>query len=122
MNRKHNVFIALILLSFILPPAIALAGGPLIAALPPLDPILMAFKDQGVWYFFCFAPQFPYRIPPHYFSLGPPPPLYCPPPCAPVPWHIIRALRPITDNVPTERFSERGIGPSPARRSPDSGY
>jgi hypothetical protein len=51
----------------------------------PLDQSLMAFKEQGVWYYLCSAPVYPCRIPPHYLTFGPPPPHYCPPPCAPAP-------------------------------------
>ena len=51
---------------------------------PPLDVSLMAFKDQGVWYFLCDAPAYPVRIGPHYLMYGPPPP-YCPPPGGPPP-------------------------------------
>jgi hypothetical protein len=50
---------------------------------PPLDPTLMAWKEQGAWYFLCYAPVYPYRIPPHYLTYGPPPAPYCPPPCVP---------------------------------------
>lgn len=53
-------------------------------AYPPLDPTLMGFKDQGVWYFLCAAPIHIERIPPHYLTYGPPPVPYCPPP-APCP-------------------------------------
>lgn len=51
---------------------------------PPLDHTLMGFKEQGVWYFPCVAPEHHPRIPPHYATYGPPPPPYCAPPCAPV--------------------------------------
>lgn len=50
---------------------------------PPLDHSLMGFKEQGVWYFPCAAPEHQPRIPPHYATYGPPPPPYCAPPCAP---------------------------------------
>ncbi|MEW6350573.1 MAG: hypothetical protein AB1646_16030 [Thermodesulfobacteriota bacterium] len=46
---------------------------------PSLDVTLMAFKEQGAWYFLCEAPQFQCRTPHHYSSFGPPPP-HCPPP------------------------------------------
>lgn len=49
---------------------------------PPLDPTLMAWKEQGAWYFLCEAPIYQHRIPPHYLTFGPPPPC-CPPPMCP---------------------------------------
>ena len=49
---------------------------------PLLDASLMAFKEQGIWYFFCVAPEYPCRIPPHYATYAPPPPTCGPPPCA----------------------------------------
>lgn len=70
-----------------LPASLSWGGGAARPAhYPPLDYSLMAFKEQGVWYFLCEAPQYPYRIPPHYATFGPPPPA-CPPPliCAPPP-------------------------------------
>ncbi len=45
----------------------------------PLDQTLMGFKEQGVWYFLCIAPEYPIRIGPQYATYGPPPPP-CPPP------------------------------------------
>ncbi len=60
-------------------------GGTGGASTPPLDTTLMGMKEHGAWYFLCVAPTFPCRIPPHYLTYGPPPPPYCPPPCAPVP-------------------------------------
>jgi hypothetical protein len=61
---------------------------------PPLDPTLMAFKDQGVWYFLCEAPVHNYRIPPHYLTYGPPPVPYCPPPMYPaVPQPPVRKMK-----------------------------
>jgi hypothetical protein len=51
---------------------------------PPLDPVLMGFKDQGVWYFPCVAPVNLYRVPPHYLTFAPPPP-----PCDPVPAYVL---------------------------------
>lgn len=47
---------------------------------PPLDPTLMGWKEQGVWYFLCTSPIRGARIPPHYLTYGPPPVPYCPPP------------------------------------------
>lgn len=60
-------------------------GGTGGASSPPLDPTLMGMKEHGAWYFLCVAPTFPCRIPPHYMTYGPPPPQYCPPPCATAP-------------------------------------
>ncbi|AFM27098.1 hypothetical protein [Desulfomonile tiedjei] len=64
---------------------LAYAGGNSRVHQPPLDVSLMAFKEQGAWYFLCTAPAFPYRIPPHYATYGPPPPPCGPVPCAPAP-------------------------------------
>ena len=50
---------------------------------PELDHALMGFKEQGVWYFPCAAPQYPVRFGPAYVTYGPPPPC-APPACAPV--------------------------------------
>jgi hypothetical protein len=50
---------------------------------PELDYSLMGFKEQGVWYFPCVAPQYPVKIAPCYVSYGPPPPCMPPAPCAP---------------------------------------
>jgi hypothetical protein len=61
------------------------SGGTRGASTPPLDTTLMGMKEHGAWYFLCVAPTFPCRIPPHYLTYGPPPPEYCPPPCAPAP-------------------------------------
>jgi len=58
------------------------AGNAVRPNFPPLDPTLMGFKDQGIWYFLCTAPVFCERIPAHYLTYGPPPP-QCPPPCLP---------------------------------------
>ena len=52
---------------------------------PPLDETLMAFVDQGVWYYLCTAPVYPCRIAPRYLTYGPPPPPCCPVPYAPPP-------------------------------------
>ncbi len=52
---------------------------------PALDASLMAFKEIGIWYFLCVAPEYPCRIPPHYQTYGPPPPPCAPPPCGPPP-------------------------------------
>jgi hypothetical protein len=57
-------------------------GGTGGASNPQLDSTLMGMKEHGAWYFLCTAPIFPCRIPPHYMTYGPPPPPYCPPPCA----------------------------------------
>jgi hypothetical protein len=56
---------------------------------PPLDLSLMAFKEQGVWYFLCEAPIYLYRIPPHFLTIAPPPACWPMPPvhapCPPAP-------------------------------------
>lgn len=62
------------------------AGGTAGGKEPPLDPVLMGMKEQGVWYFLCAAPAYPHRIPPHYATYGPPPPPCGPMPCAPQPF------------------------------------
>ncbi len=49
--------------------------------MPPLDQTLMGFKEQGVWYFLCIAPEHPSRISPNYQTYGPPAPPCPPPPC-----------------------------------------
>lgn len=67
-------------------PTVSSAGGPGPPHYgPPLDGSLMAHKEQGVWYFLCTAPHYPYRIPPHYLVYGPPPPACAPPPCVGAP-------------------------------------
>ena len=48
---------------------------------PPVDWSMMAFKEQGVWYFLCEAPVYLYRIPPHFLTFAPPPPCWPTPPC-----------------------------------------
>jgi hypothetical protein len=68
--------------------SVALGGG---AAKPPpglvhatTDPVLTAFKEQGVWYFPCVAPAYLCRIAPQPMTFGPPPPCGPPTPvCAP---------------------------------------
>lgn len=50
---------------------------------PELDYSLMGFKEQGVWYFPCVAPQYPVKIAPCYVTYGPPPPCMPSAPCAP---------------------------------------
>jgi hypothetical protein len=85
MVKKLGAII--VLATFVsLVPAIAVAGAPVGApgpgGLPPLDQSLMAFKEQGVWYFPCVAPAYLCRIPPHYATYGPPPPVCPPPPMA----------------------------------------
>ena len=47
---------------------------------PPLDYELMAFKNQGIWYFLCEAPLVQVGCPPPVLTAFPP----CPP-CGPVP-------------------------------------
>lgn len=51
------------------------APGP-VAHAPVPDLELMAFKDQGVWYFLCSAPAFPVRVDFHALTYGPPPPCW----------------------------------------------
>jgi hypothetical protein len=88
MNRLISIVAVIVVLGGLSMVAVCLAGGPGghggAMQGPPLDYTLMGFKDQGVWYFPCSAPEFPKRIPPHYQSYGPPPPPYCGVPCAPV--------------------------------------
>jgi hypothetical protein len=87
MNRLISIVAVIVVLGGLTMVGVCLAGGPggHGAAMqgPPLDYTLMGFKDQGVWYFPCSAPEFPKRIPPHYQSYGPPPPPYCGVTCAP---------------------------------------
>lgn len=66
-------------------PGVSWSGGPGTMRPAPLDPVLMGFKEQGVWYFLCTAPEYCYRIPPHFQTYGPPPPPCCPVPLIPVP-------------------------------------
>lgn len=63
-------------------------GGPAAMAPAPLDPVLMGFKEEGVWYFLCEAPAYLHRIPPHFQTYGPPPPPCCPIPLAPAPCKV----------------------------------
>ncbi len=89
MNRLISIVAVIVVLGGLTMVSVCLAGGPgghggAAMQGPPLDYTLMGFKDQGVWYFPCSAPEFPKRIPPHYQSYGPPPPPYCGVPCAPV--------------------------------------
>jgi hypothetical protein len=88
MNRLISVVATIVVLGSLTMVPVCLSGGPgshgPAMQGPPLDYTLMGFKDQGVWYFPCSAPEFPKRIPPHYQSYGPPPPPYCGVPCAPV--------------------------------------
>jgi len=50
-----------------------------------IDYTLMGFKESGVWYFLCTAPQYPVRTVPSYVTYGPPPPCMPPAACAPQP-------------------------------------
>lgn len=92
---KKNLLLALvavIALTFI--PVDCFAGGGPRPMSPPLDPTLMGFKEQGVWYFPCVAPVYRWRIPPHYLTYAPPPPPCMPPvPCAPPPKPLIKVYR-----------------------------
>ncbi len=83
MITKLSRLVAIMILMTLLLGSVCYAGGQRVAYGPPLDETLMAFKEQGVWYFLCEAPVYPYRIPPHYLTFAPPPPPYCPVPCAP---------------------------------------
>ena len=71
------------------------SGGGHSGKMPPLDVTLMGFLEQGVWYFPCFAPMYPHRIPPHYLVYGPPPP-----PCGPFPGVLPgRGVIPVNGNA-----------------------
>ncbi|MGO8821656.1 MAG: hypothetical protein ACLQO6_10570 [Desulfomonilaceae bacterium] len=92
MTRLISILLAMIVFVGLTMVAVSFAGGsggPGGAMQgPPLDYTLMGFKDEGVWYFPCCAPEFTHRIPPHYQTYGPPPPPYCGvpgAPCAPPP-------------------------------------
>ncbi len=81
---KKLIIIVVLIASCSFAASVALAGGGVVVPQrAQLDPTLMAFKDQGVWYFPCEAPIFNPRIPPHYVTYGPPPPPYCCPPVNP---------------------------------------
>jgi hypothetical protein len=88
--------------------------------MPPADLSLMAFKEQGIWYFLCSAPEFPYRIPLHYLTYGPPPPQCVPPPCGP----YIGLPRRIRSSARNERkemvpgLSRGRLEPAPGSRRP----
>jgi hypothetical protein len=88
VTKKVLYLLAIVASASLFSPMLVKAGGSVAAYGPPLDASLMAFKEQGVWYFLCEAPTYPYRIPPHYLTYGPPPPC-CPvplgPPVAPAP-------------------------------------
>lgn len=79
MVRTVALFILALALATALHPISAVAAPPAHQRTPPLDHTLMAFKEQGVWYFLCTAPLYCQRIPPHVQTYAPPPP-----PCFPV--------------------------------------
>lgn len=83
VTRKFFCVLPVIAVAMMLSPMALNAGGFAPAYGPPLDTSLMAFKEQGAWYFLCEAPTYPYRIPPHYLTYGPPPPCGPVPPCGP---------------------------------------
>jgi hypothetical protein len=72
----RTLLLALTVVLVILGPTFAGSpAGPLpLGPAPDLE--LMAFKDQGVWYFPCAAPAFPVRIGFQELSYGPPPPCF----------------------------------------------
>jgi len=121
VKRKHIVFISIIIAFWSIAPA-AQAGGSLARRGPALDYTLMAFKEQGIWYFLCCAPEYGLRIPPHYLTFGPPPPHYCPPPCAPVPQGIRGLPRPLTRVIAPDRYPEYGTGIRLRRGEPEPGH
>jgi hypothetical protein len=83
VKNKFFYLVPVIAAAIMLSSAVVNAGGFAPAYGPPLDASLMAFKEQGVWYFLCEAPTYPYRITPHYLTYGPPPPCGPVPPCGP---------------------------------------
>ena len=85
LRRNIIMFIFLTVLLAVQLPSACLAGAWPNRNSPPLDQTLMGFKDQGVWYFLCIAPEFPIRIGPSYQTYGPPPP--CLPPMKPTKPH-----------------------------------
>ncbi len=79
MKTQLMKVFAFITLSICLPCGHVCAQGLGLQHGPSLDMTLMAFKEQGAWYYLCEAPEFQCRTPNHYLSFAPPPP-YCPPP------------------------------------------
>jgi hypothetical protein len=75
------LFVASVLLFLGLPGSVHAGSAGKRQASPPLDHTLMAFKQQGIWYFLCDAPIPTGGIPPSYLSYFPPPP-----PCGPIPY------------------------------------
>jgi hypothetical protein len=83
LPMKRNILligIITLLISFFAIASIYAGGHDPYRQRPELDYSLMGFKEQGVWYFPCVAPQYPVKIGPSYVTYGPPPP-----PCAPAP-------------------------------------
>lgn len=110
MRSKRTVFIGVIVISFCFLQTPANAGGTPHLAGPALDYTLMGFKEQGVWYFLCCAPTYGCRIPPHYLTIGPPPPPYCPPPCVPVSPHALKAVQCLGGVVAPDRYWGNNVG------------
>ncbi len=80
---RGTVPVAMLSVLVLLLPGLSAAAGPLPPpgfSQPPLDLSLMAFKEQGAWYFLCEAPVYLYRIPPHVLTFAPPPPCWPMPP------------------------------------------
>jgi hypothetical protein len=76
MSRHLWVGVLAVLMGVSFVAGAADAGGRKNPGAPPLDGAVMAFKEQGVWYFPCVAPEFHWRIPPHYLTCAPPPPCW----------------------------------------------
>lgn len=82
MIRTVALFFLALTLATALYPISAVAGPPAHQRTPPLDHTLMAFKEQGAWYFLCTAPLYCQRILPHIQTYAPPPPLCFPVGCS----------------------------------------
>ncbi len=78
--KMKKLILPLCVSMVLLSPMLSTAGGNPVVAGPMLDETLMGMKEQGVWYFLCTAPAYPYRIPPHFMTFGPPPPPCVEPP------------------------------------------
>jgi len=83
LTKKVILLAVVALLMLTQLPGTSTAGGSMRYARPEIDHVLTGFLEQGVWYFLCTAPTYPYRIAPRYMTYGPPPPDCCPVPCYP---------------------------------------